>query len=196
MIWVAIGWLTMIEGGQGSLVGLAPVNKELYKDSHPLAYKCTSITNTGDNLDRYLLGRQLMVVIVVFCVNMSGGPIGGATLWGLPDWIINIFMETGLAMILFTCNIGQLQSQVNASLHMLDYLDNYFGLLHASYLIQLLVGLMAGKPIESKEAPRSAGANLFFWARCMFSLAVLCFCLAVTVQALFTGQTTMWEGVT
>ena len=209
MIWVAIGWLTMIEGGQGSLVGLAPVNKELYKDSHPLAYKCTSITNTGDNLDRYLLGRQLMVVIVVFCVNMSGGPIGGATLWGLPDWIINIFMETGLAMILFTCNIGQLQSQVNASLHMLDYLDNYFGLftlwvamaiefsglLHASYLIQLLVGLMAGKPIESNEELRSGFAIIFFWARCMFSLAVLCFCLAVTVQALFTGQTTMWEGV-
>merc|ERR1719457_170545 len=209
MIWVAIGWLTMIEGGQGSLVGLEPVNKELYKDSHPLAYKCTSITNTGDNLDRYLLGRQLMVVIVVFCVNMSGGPIGGATLWGLPDWIINIFMETGLAMILFTCNIGQLQSQVNASLQMLDYLDNYFGLftlwvamaiefsglLHASYLIQLLVGLMAGKPIESKEAPRSAGASLFFWVRCMISLAILCFCLAVTVDALFSGQTTMWDGV-
>ena len=209
MIWVAIGWLTMIEGGQGSLVGLEPVNKELYKDSHPLAYKCTSITNTGDNLDRYLLGRQLMVVIVVFCVNMSGGPIGGATLWGLPDWIINIFMETGLAMILFTCNIGQLQSQVNASLQMLDYLDNYFGLftlwvamaiefsglLHASYLIQLLVGLMAGKPIESNEELRSGFAIIFFWARCMFSLAVLCFCLAVTVQALFTGQTTMWEGV-
>ena len=48
MIWVAIGWLTMVEGGQGSLVGLAPVNKELYKDSHPLAYKCTSITNSGE----------------------------------------------------------------------------------------------------------------------------------------------------
>ena len=209
MIWVAIGWLTMVEGGQGSLVGLAPVNKELYKDSHPLAYKCTSITNSGDNLDRYLLGRQLMVVIVVFCVNMSGGPIEGATLWGLPDWVINIFFGTGLAMILFTCNIGQLQSQVNASLHMLDYLDNYFGLftlwvamtiefsglLHASYLIQLLVGKMAGKPIESNEPPRSGGASLFFWVRCMISLAILCFCLAVTVDALFAGETTMWEGV-
>merc|ERR1740124_295011 len=25
----------MVEGGQGSLVGLAPINRELYKDSHP-----------------------------------------------------------------------------------------------------------------------------------------------------------------
>ena len=129
-----------------------------------------------------------MVVIILFCVNMSGGPIEGATLWGLPDWIINIFLGTGLAMILFTCNLGQLQSQVNASLHMLDYLDNYFGLftlwvamtiefsglLHASYLIQLLVGKMAGKPIESNEPPRSGGASLFFWVRCMITLAILC----------------------
>lgn len=68
----SITWLTMVEGGQGSLVGLAPVNNKLYKDTHHCSYKCTSITNKGDNLDRYLLGRQFMVVLVVFCVNMSG----------------------------------------------------------------------------------------------------------------------------
>ena len=31
---VAISWLTMVKGGQASLVGLLPVNAELYKDSH------------------------------------------------------------------------------------------------------------------------------------------------------------------
>jgi hypothetical protein len=60
VIWVAILWLTMIEGGQAAIVGLAPVHRELYKDSHPIAYKCTAITNKGDNLDRYLLGRQFL----------------------------------------------------------------------------------------------------------------------------------------
>ena len=74
VIWGAILWLTMVEGEQKSLVGLAPVDKELYKDSHPIAYQCTSVTNTGDNLDCYLLGRQLMVVIRVFLVNISGRP--------------------------------------------------------------------------------------------------------------------------
>merc|ERR1712127_1081804 len=77
----------------------------------------------------------------------------------------NIFFTTGVAMILITCMVGQLNSQVNASLCMLDYIDNYFavftlwvamgiefsGLLHTSYLIQLLVGVLAGKPIESKN---------------------------------------------
>jgi hypothetical protein len=83
-IWIAILWLTMVEGGQASLVGLAPVNPELYKDSHPIAYKCTQLCHKGDNLDRYLLGRQFMVVLVVFTVNISGGP-KDADLWDFPD---------------------------------------------------------------------------------------------------------------
>ena len=207
-IWIAILWLTMVEGGQASLVGLAPVNPELYKDSHPIAYKCTKLAHKGDNLDRYLLGRQFMVVLVVFTVNISGGP-KDADLWGFPDWVINVFFEYGLAMILFTCMVGQLNTQVNASLCMLDYINSYFalftlyvamfiefsGLLHSSYVVQLLVAQLAGSPIESNEPPRSAGASLFFWVRCLFSCAVLCFSFAVTLEALFNDKTTMWEGV-
>jgi len=206
---IAIGWLTMVEGGQASLVGLVPVNTDLYKDSHATSLKSTSITNKGDNLDRYLLGRQFMVVIVVFCVNISAAPGGDVDLWGFPNWLNNIMFQFGLSMILITCMIGQLNSQVNASHCMLDYIDNYFavftlyvamaiefsGLLHASYLIQLLVGILAGQPIESKEAPRSGGASLFFWLRCLFSLTALGFCIAVTMVALFAGKTTMWEGI-
>ena len=143
---------------EGSLVGLAPVNRELYKDSHKMAYKCSKIAHTGDSLDRYLLGRQFMVVAVVFCVNMSGAPIADAEIWGFPDEVLSIFLGSGLSMILFTCMVGQLNSQVNASHHMLDYLNNYFGLftlyvanliefsglLHASYVLQFLVGAAAG----------------------------------------------------
>ena len=207
-IWIAILWLTMVEGGQASLVGLAPVNPELYKDSHPISYKCTQLCHKGDNLDRYLLGRQFMVVLVVFTVNISGGP-KDADLWGFPDWVMNIFFEYGLAMILFTCMVGQLNTQVNASLCMLDYINTYFalftlwvalfieftGLLHSAYVVQLLVAKMAGSKIESLEEPRSAGQEIFFWLRCLMSLAVLGFSFAVTLEALFADKTTMWAGV-
>jgi len=206
---VAILWLTMVEGGQASLVGMAPVNPELYKDSHPIAYKCAKLGHKGDNLDRYLLGRQFMVVLVVFSVNMSFGPTADAELWGYPQWVIDTFFEYGLAMILFTCMVGQLNTQVNASHHMLDYIDNYFGLftlwvamfieftglLHSSYVVQLTVAALAGQKIESNEEPRDGAQNAFFWARCIFSLAILAFSFAVTLEALFAGQTTMWEGV-
>ena len=208
-LWGAIIWLTMVEGGQGSLVGLAPVHLELYKESHSLTHKSTVVCYKGDNLDRYLLGRQFMVVLTVFTVNISGGPNEGAELWGLPNWVFDIFLDGGLAMILLTCNVGQLNSQVNASHCMLDYINNYFavftfyvamliefsGLLHASYLVQMAVAAIAGTPIESNEPPRNAAQSAFFWGRCLFSLAILGFCFAVTFEALSNGQTTLWSGV-
>jgi hypothetical protein len=69
----------MVEGSQGSLVGLAPVDRELFKDSHPSLTSAVKF-HKGDNLDRYLLGRQFMVVVMVFTINISGGPIADATL--------------------------------------------------------------------------------------------------------------------
>jgi len=208
-LWSAIGWLTMVEGGQGSLVGLAPVNRKLYEDSHKIAYKCSKIAHKGDSLDRYLLGRQFMVVMVVFVVNMSGGPIEDAEIWGFPPVIKSVFLGSGLAMILFTCMVGQLNSQVNASHHMLDYLNNYFGLftlwvanliefsglLHASYVLQLMIAQLASQPIKSDENPRTVIAKIFFWSRCLLSFTILGFCIAVTMVALFDGKTTMWKGV-
>ncbi|EJK74086.1 hypothetical protein THAOC_04260, partial [Thalassiosira oceanica] len=62
---LAVLWLTMIEGQQASLVGLPPVDPDLYKDSHPMTYKNAAIAFKGDNLDRYLMGRQFMVLLVV-----------------------------------------------------------------------------------------------------------------------------------
>eukprot|EP00588_Corethron_pennatum_P019637 CAMPEP_0194328232 /NCGR_PEP_ID=MMETSP0171-20130528/43959_1 /TAXON_ID=218684 /ORGANISM="Corethron pennatum, Strain L29A3" /LENGTH=591 /DNA_ID=CAMNT_0039088487 /DNA_START=64 /DNA_END=1839 /DNA_ORIENTATION=- len=208
-IWGGIIWLTMVEGSQGSLVGLAPVNPELYKDSHPITYKCLAITNKGDNLDRYLMGRQCMVCLIVFLINIAGGPIGGAELWGFPSLLKDAIFTSGLCMILFTAMVGQLNSQVNASLCMLDYINNYFalftlgvamaiefsGLLHASYLIQMLVGRLSGQRILSNEEPRHLSQNIFFWLRCLVSLAILSFCTTVTMVALFEKKTTMWKGV-
>jgi silicon transporter len=208
-LWISVLWLTMVEGSQGSLVGLAPVDRELFKDTHPITYKCCEVAHKGDNLDRYLLGRQFMVVVMVFTINISGGPIADATLWGFPDVLTNMFLGSGLAMILFTCMVGQLNSQVTASLCMLDYINNYFavftlwvsnaiefsGLLHSSYVIQMLVAKLAGQTIESNEAPRTATQGFFFWIRCLGSLAILGFSFAVTLAGLFEGKTTMWEGV-
>jgi silicon transporter len=208
-IWGGILWLSMIEGGQGSLVGLAPVDRELYKDSHPITYKNTGFAHNGDNLDRYLLGRQFMVVLAIFTINLSGSPLEDVELWGLPSIITDIFLGSGLAMTLLTCMLGQLTSEVNSSHCMLDFINNTFavvtlwvamgiefsGLLHASYLIQMLVAKLAGQTIVSQEPPRNTFQNVFFWARSLMSLAILAFCFAVTLVALFNGQTTMWDGV-
>eukprot|EP00957_Ditylum_brightwellii_P090293 6876714-Ditylum_brightwellii.AAC.1 len=97
VLWGLILWLGMVKGGQASLVGLASINFELYKDIHPTTYISTKLCHVGGNLDHYLMGRE--------------HPIGGAELWGLPQWIIDVFLVTGFAMILLTCMIGQLDTQ-------------------------------------------------------------------------------------
>jgi len=203
---VAIVWLSMIEGQQASLVGLPPVDPDLYKDSHPMTYKNAALAFKGDNLDRYLMGRQFMVLLVVFVINQCAGPLDPTVdVLGLPDGVKLVFLDIGLGMIIFTCILGQLTTQVNASHCMIDFINNYFalftlyvamtvefsGVMHCSYLVQNLLSALSGKPIISNEPPRTGFTFAFFWGRVVMSMAILGFCLAVVFKALFNGQTMM-----
>ena len=136
------------------------------------------------------MGRQFMVILIAFTVNLSGGPLGGSELWGFPKIVLDIFLGSVIAMILMTAIIGHLNSQVNASLCMLDYINNYFavftfyvameieatGLMHASYLIQKIVVKLSGKPIISNEVPRNFG-KIYFLGLCLLvdCFPLICF---------------------
>jgi len=210
ILWAGLAWLSMVEGGQASLVGLPPVNRAFYKDSHKIADKIMIIINKGNNLDRYLMGRQFLVLALVFLENLCGHPLDNSQpILGMPMWINKALLDTGLALFFMTAMIGKISAQVNASRCMLDYVDSYFayftmqvsrlievsGLLHCCYLAQILFSKAAGQEIVSKEAPRNAFQNVLFWVRVVVSLGILCFAFAVTLTCLFNGQTTMWEGV-
>ena len=41
-----------------------------------MSYRCTQLIYKGDNLDRYLLGRQFMVILIVFIVELCGATHG------------------------------------------------------------------------------------------------------------------------
>eukprot|EP00522_Entomoneis_paludosa_P011292 CAMPEP_0172447638 /NCGR_PEP_ID=MMETSP1065-20121228/6913_1 /TAXON_ID=265537 /ORGANISM="Amphiprora paludosa, Strain CCMP125" /LENGTH=552 /DNA_ID=CAMNT_0013198997 /DNA_START=34 /DNA_END=1692 /DNA_ORIENTATION=- len=212
-MWGALIWLSMVEGSQASMVGLAPVDRHTYKDTHPISFHICEYGHRGDNLDRFLMGRQFMVLALVFVINMAASPSSAedstVQVLNLPAPLINLFLQSGLGMILFTCMIGQLNTQVNSSHCMLDCLNTHFatftvyvamgiessGLLHASYLIQIIVSKLSGKAIDSNEQPRSGIESVLFWGRILFSLGFLMFALAVTFGAMADGQTTAWEGL-
>jgi hypothetical protein len=209
LFWVLIIWLAIIEGGQGALIGLIPTPKADYAQSHPISHKCTVLAHEGDNMERFIVGRQFLVVLQIFVINLCGSAIGGASVLNFNSLTANIFLANGVAMILTTIVLGQLTSQVNASYCMLDFINNYFmlfstyvslaieasGLLHAAYLVQNVASLVSGKPIETNEPPRNGMQNALFWGRVLFSLAVLGFSLAIVIDALFKGWTGMWDGV-
>jgi len=209
IMWSLIIWMSMVEGGQCSLVGLPPVDRELYRESHPITYKICGWAHKGDNLDRYLMGRQFMVIFINFTIGLCGAPLSGAEVLGLPDWVTAIFLGSGIAMVLQNVVVGQLTSQCNASQMMLDYINTHFmtftyavaagievsGVMHSSYLISMIVHAAAGKPVESNEPPKTGATFAFFWLRVLFSCAVLIFGLAVTIEALYRGKTSAWEGL-
>jgi hypothetical protein len=59
----------------------------------------------------------------------------------------------------------------------------------------MIIAKLAGKPIESREPPKTGFWLIFFWLRVLWSIGVLGFAMAVTLSALFQGKTTMWPGV-
>jgi len=210
VFWVSLYWLSMVEGGQASLVGLPPVDMEVYRESHPTTHKIMNVINRGDTIDRYLMGRQFMVLALVFVENLCAHAKDPTmSILGMPIIINKIFLNTGLAVFFMTAMIGKISAQVNASRCMLDYVNNFFayftmqaarlievsGLLHCCYPVQMFFARAAGQPLVSKEAPRTAVQNIFFWGRVLISAAILVFAFAVTLSALLNGQTTMWEGV-
>merc|ERR1712161_63639 len=144
--------------------------------------------------------------LVAFVINQCAGPMDPTVdVLGLPDWVKMIFLDVGLGMIIFTCILGQLTTQVNASHCVIDTINNYFalftlyttmvvewsGIMHASYLIQNILSAISGKPIVTNEEPRRGTTLMFFWARVLMSFAILVFCLAATLVALFQGRTSV-----
>lgn len=208
LIWFLVLWLAMMEGGQGCLIGLQPVDKALYEGTHPVTLLNAKLAHKGDNMERFIVGRQFLNVLVVFAINQCGGAIAGASVLDLPDVFTELFLTSGIAMIMMTLVLGQLTAQVNATNCMLDFINNYFmlfttyvslaiemsGLLHSVYLVQIFFSTTTGN-LKSNEPPRSAVAKLLFWARVVMSLGLLVFSFAVTLTALFNGQTTIYGNI-
>jgi hypothetical protein len=93
LLWVLTLWLAVMEGGQGCLVGLQPVDKTLFAKSHPKALKVTNLAHKGNNLERFIVGRQFLVVFVIFAINLCGSALKGANVLNLPDLIRSKMMR-------------------------------------------------------------------------------------------------------
>jgi len=203
LFWYLIFWLAMMEGGQACLVGLQPVDRELYEESHPVTAKCCRLSHRGDNMERFILGRQFLVCMIVFLITICANGIANTTVFGFSEVFWYIFFTLGAAPTVITVICGQLTGQVNSAHCMLDFVNNYFmlfttyvaliveksGLLHSVYLVQILFSKLSGKPIESKEPPRTSFQKVMFWIRVLISLGVLGYSFAFTFSALFRGVT-------
>lgn len=196
IIWFLILWLGIMEGGQGDLVGLQHVEKSEYAKSHPITLKNTELAHKGDNMERFIVGRQFLTFLVIFVSNMMGSAIPDAEVFGFPQWLNAIFLDNGVAMILFLVTLGQLAPQVNAAECMLDFINNRAmlygvtyvalaieasGLLHCVYLVQIIFSKITGQDVESKEVRTVISIHVYNeLTRTKF--LTICLCLFVSAS--------------
>lgn len=111
VFWFLVCWLAMMEGGQGALIGLQPIDKSKYASSHQRALKNTTLAHRGDNMERFIVGRQFLVVLVVFVLNMMASAVPNANVLGIDSGIAEVFLGAGVAVTMVTIMLGQLTAQ-------------------------------------------------------------------------------------
>ncbi len=65
------------------VIGLQPVDKDLYKGSNKVTYQNRMLANKGDNMERFIVGRQFLVVLMITVINLCDASVKGAQVLGL-----------------------------------------------------------------------------------------------------------------
>merc|ERR1719361_370950 len=85
LFWLMLSWISMLEGCQISVVGLQGYDPETFRETHPRAYQCCKLIHKGPNVERFLVGRQFLLLFNGFLVSRVGG--GGAVdNFEMGDW--------------------------------------------------------------------------------------------------------------
>merc|ERR1719315_712854 len=112
--------LGVMEGLQIALVELKRQEPEAYKNSHPVAYKLGQMAMKGDNVERFLMGRQVFFAAKLTTIH---GNSESGFLFYVPDWVQALFLETGLLACVVVVIVAQLMPQIVASLYPTQFLQ-------------------------------------------------------------------------
>merc|ERR1712038_350415 len=127
LIFIFVLWcLCVMEGLQIALVELKKLNPEYYQTSHPTAFKLGQLACSGDNIERFLMGRQVFVVCSVFFaakLTTIHGRDPDGFLFYVPEWVQKVFLETGLLACVVVVIVAQLMPQIVASIYPVQFLE-------------------------------------------------------------------------
>jgi hypothetical protein len=113
-----------LEGLQVAILNCEHVDPERKKESHPRAYKLMSSVRQGNNVERFLMGRQFFTVFVMtLMAQVTSFP--DISHLGVPAVVWFIFVATGLPGAMVVTTIGSLQPQLLAAKDPWTFLDMY-----------------------------------------------------------------------
>jgi len=203
-----MAWISLLEGCQISIVGLANINVDKYKESHPRAWAVCNLAHRGPNVERFLVGRQFLLLFNGFLVNRIGG--GANPDFYIGDWewdnssTVVFYLNNVLLMIVIVVP-GQLITQLLAADKMLGFLNLPFygyytvlmpclavesiGLTHSSYLLKDVLCKIAGIDQAAADPEKAMTKNAFYYARVVLSCSAVIFSGTFIIKGLAMSQT-------
>jgi len=208
-------WISLLEGCQISYVGLQSVDMEKYKDTYPRAYAQMKVIQDGANCERFLTGRQFLLLFNGFLVSRIGGAGAGLLTdsvdgtFYIGDWEWNV----GATVILYQNSIllliiilaFQLVSQLVACDKMMGYLElpflSYYlvlgpcllieatGFVHAAYVLKDMLAWAAGIDPDEADPNKAMDKSWSYYLKCAWSWCWVIFAGVFMVKGWALEQT-------
>jgi len=215
LFWSMLSWIAMLEGCQISVVGLQGYDPESFKESHPRAYQACKIVHTGPNVERFLVGRQFLLLFNGFLVSRIGGGRGDIDQFEMGSWVwshhfMQFFYQNGVLLMIVIVALGQLPCQLVAADKMLGFFDlplghvwtviypcmivESIGLTHSSYLLKDVLCYISGIDMSKADPEKELKKDFFHWARCGLSVFAVCFSALFVIKGIALSQTNATEG--
>lgn len=124
LLFLSIAFLGYFESGQVAVVNLSVIDQKQTRsiqESLPLTYRVYQTISTPGNVEKYLIGRQLCVIGLVFFISQLTSFPDLPHI--LPYGLEHLLIKSGLPGVLITLTMGQLFPQLLADEYTLRFLN-------------------------------------------------------------------------
>jgi hypothetical protein len=206
-------WIAMLEGCQISIVGLQGIDMEPYKHTHPRAYRCCKVVHKGANVERFLVGRQFLLLFNGFLASRVSGSRSkfyemGDWVWD--DWAVQFFWVNSALLMVVIIALCQLPTQLVAADKMLGFFNLPFGhyyfvvipclvieaigLTHSTYILKDMLRWATGMDTSEEDPKKAMNKNWLHYAKCTLSVSAVLFSGIFLVKGLALQQTGASDG--
>jgi len=210
-------WIALLEGCQISIVGLQGVDMEKYKHEYPRAYACCKVVHAGPNVERFLVGRQFLLLFNGFLASrVSGVGPNAPTKFNLDGWeweynASQIFYSNSVLLMILIVAVAQLPTQLLAEDKMMGFFNLPFfpmytivypclfveslGLTHSAYILKDLLCYIGGIDQAEADPKKAMKKDGLYYFKCLLSVSAVTFAGIFLFKGWFSKQTGATHGV-
>lgn len=193
-----------LEGLQVAILAVEHCDPERFRESHPRAFKLMSSVKQGNNVEKFLVGRQFFTIFVMTLIaQVTSFPT--ISHLGIPSVVWFIFVQTGLPGAIVVTTIGSLQPQLLAAKDPWKFMDLYgsYSVLQLCYGLEItgicthfawmLINILRNTVFITDKAPKSFDKEMtpFDYALEALKYVVSC-CVLLTYMSYL--QWGIWTG--